>query len=91
MPLRLQGPRAIEAFKSLTTALPDDVWVFRMEFRPGELVFSGFAVDVPDVLWRVSTTPFQAPELTSAVVHGLRENRSRFEIKAQLCGEDRTP
>lgn len=91
LPSRLQGPRAIEALKSLTVALPDDVWVFRMEYRPGELMFSGFAVDVSDVLWRVSTTPFEAPELTSAVVHGLRENRSRFEIKARLRAEDRTP
>lgn len=91
LPSRLQGPRAVEALRSLTTALPDDVWVFRMEHRPGEIVFAGFAADVPDVLRRVSAPPFQAPELTSAVVHGLRDNRSRFEIRVRLPNEDRAP
>src|SRR5262249_16884259 len=79
-----RGPRAIEALDALTKALPDDAWVFRMELRPNQVLLAGFSSDVPQLLERLTAAPFSSPELTSPVVHGVANGRSRFELRAQI-------
>lgn len=81
---RERGPRAVEVLDALTKSLPDDTWVFGMELRPGQAVLAGFSSDVPALLERLTVAPFTTPELTSPVMHGLANGKSRFELHVQL-------
>ena len=87
MSARQRRPKAIEVLAALTRTLPDDTWVFRMDARPGQVVFAGLSSDVPALLERLTTAPFAAPELISPVAHGLAGGKSRFEVRVEL----RTP
>jgi general secretion pathway protein L len=87
MSTRQRRLKAIEVLEALTRMLPDDTWVFRMEARPGQVVFAGLSSDVAALLERLTSAPFAAPELISPVAHGLPGGKSRFEVRVQV----RTP
>ena len=89
LPERLRGPSAVELVDELTKALPDGTWLFGLELKPGEATLAGFSPDVPGLLRRLQSAPFDAPELSSPVVHDAAAHRDRFEIKVHLDSAER--
>lgn len=84
LPKRQRSLRAIEVLDALTNALADDSWLFSMELRPGQAVLAGFSSNIPELIERLTKSPFSAPELTAPVVNGLTRGKSRFELRVQV-------
>jgi general secretion pathway protein L len=84
LPERLRRPHAIEALEAIARLTPDGTWLFRLELRADDALLSGFSSDLPDLLQRLDTAPFTAPELTSPVVNSVAGNQNRFDLRLRF-------
>jgi general secretion pathway protein L len=84
LPERLRRPHAIEALEAVARLTPDGTWLFRLELRADDALLSGFSSDLPDLLQRLDTAPFTAPELTSPVVNSVAGNQNRFDLRLRF-------
>lgn len=76
---------------SLSSALPDDVWLSELTMTQGELFLSGFALrEVPDVVGALqSLKDIDAPQLAGPSVIDSLSGATRFQIRASLrSGEE---
>jgi general secretion pathway protein L len=78
-------PTPLEILGSLTDALPDNCWLFRLEVSPSTVRIAGYSHDVPAILRHLESLPWvQRVEFQSPVIHNTRQQGERFELLIQL-------
>ena len=81
------APVMIEILKEVTTLLPDDTWLTRLEVKDGKATFEGFSDSATKLISILESSDiFRNVSFSSTTVKDRRLNKERFRIKAELEG-----
>ena len=78
-------PRPLEIIDSLTDALPDNAWLFRLDIDLSTVRLAGYSRDVPTVLRHLQSLPWaRSVDYESSVLHDPSRQGDRFELRIQV-------
>lgn len=82
-----QLPEVLDVLNALTTRLPDDTWLERLEMKGARIRMQGLSMDASSLIELLENAPLlQNVTFDSPVVKDQRLERFRFQIVAELVG-----
>lgn len=80
-------PEVLDVLNALTTLLPDDTWLERLEMKGNRVRIQGMSEDASSLIQLLENDPLlQKVSFDSPIVNDPRTERFRFQIVAQLAG-----
>jgi len=79
---QLAHPPAVQALNELTELLPDDTWLFQLQFRNPQLEIQGYSSSASKVIEIIENSPaFRNPTFSSKVTRDSKIGGERFHIR----------
>ena len=85
-------PPFVAVLNELTRVVPDDTWLFRLQYRDGELQAFGYSDAASSLIRTIGgSSAFEDPAFRSPVMRDRRIDAERFHLTFRVAAEEGTP
>lgn len=84
-------PSVVGVLNELTRVIPDNTWLFRLQYRDGEIQVYGFSDAAAQLIGKIGQSPvFEDPTFRAPVMRDKRADAERFHLTFHVAGAGET-